>query len=70
MGLYLGFLLGEMQIHRYDYFGGACDNIYNTWGFFELDEGYIIAAVVTGVIVSFCHTFYHVYIYRYKVCVS
>ncbi len=52
MGLYLGLILVEMG-RSYSYFGENCDDIYDSWEFFYFDEGYIIAAIVTGFLVSF-----------------
>lgn len=51
MGLYLGLILVGIA-RSYVYFGERCNGIYESWEFFEYDEGYIIAAIVTGVIVS------------------
>ncbi len=55
MGLYLGLILVEVA-RLYKYFGQSCDDIYGDWYLF-FDLGYIIAAIVTGVIVSFRHIF-------------
>ncbi len=52
MSLYLGLNFGD-AVKRDDYFGNRCPKNYPTWAFFDIDEGYIIAAIAMGVIVSF-----------------
>ncbi len=65
MVLYLGLILVEMA-RSYSYFGENCDDIYESWIFFEVDEGYIIAAIVTGFFVSFLHILSKTKIFIYR----
>ncbi len=53
MGVYLGVTLGERR-SRYSYLGESCYNVYDRYEYSTVgyNQGNIIAAIVTGVIVS------------------